>query len=110
MKIGDWMVSIDLKYAYFSVPMHGPHRKLLRFRWGKVIFEFQCLPFGLSSALRVFTKMLKPVLAALRRQGIRCIGYTDNLLILAKSRAVLVEIVQETLSLLRLLGPRKRIF
>ena len=26
-------------------------------------FQFQCLPFGLSSALRIFTELMKPVMA-----------------------------------------------
>ena len=30
---GDFMVSIDLKDAYFSVPIFQPHRKYLRFLW-----------------------------------------------------------------------------
>ena len=30
---GDYMVSLDLKDAYFSVPIHPLDRKLLRFFW-----------------------------------------------------------------------------
>ena len=37
------------------------------------MWEFQCLPFGLTSAPRVFTKLMKPVMAVLRKQGIRCV-------------------------------------
>ena len=29
----DWMVSIDLKDAYLSVPVAPVHRKYLRFKW-----------------------------------------------------------------------------
>ena len=36
---GDFMVSIDLKGAYFSVPIFQPHRKYLRFN----SLEFQAL-------------------------------------------------------------------
>jgi hypothetical protein len=36
------------------------------------------LPFGLSSAPRVFTKILKPVYAWLRHQGVRCSFYIDD--------------------------------
>ena len=35
---GDFMVSIDLKDAYFSVPISQPHRKILTFS-----LEFQAL-------------------------------------------------------------------
>ena len=49
-------------------------------------YRFQCLPFGLSSAPRVFTKTLKSALALLREMGVQLIAYIDNILILAESR------------------------
>ena len=60
---GDYMVFLDLKDAYFSVPVHPLDRKLLRFFWKGQRFEFTCLPFGCSLAPRVFTKILKPFAA-----------------------------------------------
>jgi hypothetical protein len=50
---GDYMVSLDLKDAYFSVPIFQPHRKYLRFLWQSLLFEFTCLPFGYILAPRV---------------------------------------------------------
>jgi len=70
---GDWMCSLDLKDAYLAVPIAKEHRKYLRFLWSGRIFEFTCLPFGLCSAPRVFTKLLRPVMAYLRSQGLRTI-------------------------------------
>lgn len=58
-----WLASIDLKDAYFSVPIHKKHKKFIRFKYKNQLFECQCLPFGLCSALYVFTKSLKPVIA-----------------------------------------------
>ena len=69
LREADWMASIDLKDAYLSIAIWEEHRKYLRFLWENTMYEFQCLPFGLSSAPRVFTKLLKPVLARLRHQG-----------------------------------------
>ena len=57
---GDFMVSIDLNDAYFSVPVFQPHRKYSRFLWNFKRYEFTCLPFGYSLAPRVFTKIFKP--------------------------------------------------
>ena len=65
----DWMTTLDLKDAYFSVPVAQRDRKFLCFQWQQKLFEFQCLPFGLSSAPRVFTKLLKPILAWMRQEG-----------------------------------------
>ena len=52
---GDYMVSLDLKDPYFSVPIFRPHCKYLRFIWRDQRYEFTCLPFGYSLAPRVFT-------------------------------------------------------
>ncbi|CAB4001220.1 Hypothetical predicted protein, partial [Paramuricea clavata] len=82
---GDFMMKLDLQDAYFSVPMHNSHKKYLRFVFQRITYEFQCLPFGLSSAPRTFTKLLKPVIVLLRTQGIRIVIYLDDMLILDQS-------------------------
>ena len=100
------MVSIDLKDAYLSVPIKEGGRKYLRFAWEERVYEFQCLPFGLSSAPRVFTKLLKPVMALLRQRGLRSMIFLDDMLLMAESRQDLERQSQEVLALLRLLGFR----
>ena len=102
----DWMVSIDMKDAYLSVPIEEGGRKYLRFAWEERVYEFQCLPFGLSSAPRVFTKLLKPVMALLRQRGLRSMIFLDDMLLMAESRQDLERQSQEVLALLRLLGFR----
>lgn len=79
----DFLTSIDLKDAYFSVAIHPDFQGYLSFFWGGHYFAFQCLPFGLSSAPMVSTKVMKPVAAAIRSKGIRILIYLDDILILA---------------------------
>ena len=62
------------------------HQRYLRFTWLGTTYEFQCLPFGLYSVSRVFTKLLKPVLAWLSQQGTCVIMYLDDILLMAQSR------------------------
>jgi hypothetical protein len=50
------------------------------------VYEFTCLPFGLSSAPWGFTKILKPVVAFLRKNGIKLIFYFDDILIISSSK------------------------
>ena len=83
---GDWMISIDLKDAYLSVSVAQHYRHLLRFMWEGQLFQFQCLPFGLSTAPRVFTKVMKPVMSLLRQHGIRVIIFIDDTLVMAQKQ------------------------
>ena len=63
-----YMASIDLKDGYYSVPIAIEHRTFLRFYWQGTLFQYTCMPNGLSSAPRYFTKLLKPVYSTLRQQ------------------------------------------
>ena len=79
MKQGFFMSSIDLKDAYYSVPIAPSYRKFLKFVWRDRFFQFTALPMGLTSSPRIFTKILKPVFATLRTQfGNSCLGYIDD--------------------------------
>lgn len=83
----DWfMCTIDLKDAYYLIPIHQSSRKYLRFEFKNDLYEFCCLPFGLSSAPYVFTKIMKPIVSFLHKQGICCSIYLDDLIVLSKSR------------------------
>lgn len=53
---GVWMTTLDLKDAYFYITIIPSHRKYLRFTVGDNHYQFKSLPFGISSAPRVFTK------------------------------------------------------
>lgn len=64
---GDWMIKIDLRDAYFALPIHQSHRQFLRFQHRGVTYQFNCLPFELSSAPRVFMKISRPITAWLRQ-------------------------------------------
>ncbi|CAM4570104.1 unnamed protein product [Leuciscus chuanchicus] len=88
---GDWFVSIDLKDAYFQIQIASRHRRYLRFAFEGQAYQYTVLPFGLSLAPRTFTKCMDAALAPLRMRGMRVLNYLDDWLILAQSRAVLIE-------------------
>ena len=64
-----FMASIDLKDAYYSVPIAASYRKYLKFSWKGSLYQFTCLPKGLSCGPRKFTKLLKPALSDLHFKG-----------------------------------------
>ncbi len=64
-----FMASVDLKDAYYSVPIATEHQKYLKFEWNGKLYKFICFPNGLAFCPRKFTKLLKPVNLCLRQQG-----------------------------------------
>ena len=101
---GDWLVKLDLKDAYLTVPMHRGHWKFLRFRWQNQTWQFRVLPFGLSSAPYTFTKLMRPVVTLLRSLGIRVILYLDDMLIMAETPDKVRKHLATALELLVCLG------
>jgi hypothetical protein len=85
----DWMGKLDLSDAYLTVPIHHKDRKYLKFHWRGQSYQFKSLPFGLATAPRTFTKVLRPVVSHLRSMGIRLIIYLDDILILSQSAETL---------------------
>ena len=101
----DWMVKLDLKDAYLQIPIHPDHQHLLTFQWEDKSCMLKCLPFGLSSAPRMFTKLLKPMVGFLRQ--IECcllIIYLDDILIMHQNREQLQQLIQLTCQLFENLG------
>ena len=47
---GEWVTSLDFSDAYFHIPVHTGSRKYLRFHFQNLSYQFQSLPFGLSTA------------------------------------------------------------
>lgn len=99
-----WLASLDLEDAYFLVSIHKSHRKYLRFNWRGIIYEFAALPFGLSIAPYIFTKIVRPVVAHLRERGFQSIVYLDDLLLIGLTRGRCEKNVFETIKLLTSLG------
>lgn len=99
-----FMAKIDLRDAYYIIPMAETDKKFLRFLFNDKLFEFNCLLFGLTSAPYVFTKIMRPVVAFLRSSGYLSVIYLDDILLFGKSYEHCLDNVNKTCSLLRELG------
>ena len=104
IKKDDWMLSLDLKDAYFQVPIHPQSRKFLRVVWRGIVYQFRVLCFGLCTAPQVFTRVMAPVASILHSRGIRMLRYLDDWLILSSSEAGAVWAREEALHLCQQLG------
>ena len=80
------------------------HRKYLRFEHDGHLYEFVCLPNRLSSAPRIFTKLLKPALARLREDGVLLVIYIDDIILLAEDPQTLITYIHNATTLLKSLG------
>jgi hypothetical protein len=82
LRKGGFMFKFDLKSGYHHVDIHPSHRKFLGFSWflnGKVsYFRFACLPFGLSSAPYIFTKVVRPLVKKWRSEGKAIVVFLDD--------------------------------
>ena len=75
---GCYMAKIDIKDAFYSIPILPEHQKYLKFFFRGKLYQFTCLPNGLSSGPRKFTKLLKPPFSFLRKLLIAIAAYIDD--------------------------------
>jgi len=78
---GAWIITLDLKSAYWHVPIHPKFQPLLGFRIEDQSFQFIAMPFGLNIAPRIFTKLCSVIIKELRLKGIKIFAYLDNCII-----------------------------
>ena len=74
------MFTVDLESAYHHVDMHPDSVPYLGFAWRGQHYVFTSLPFGLTTACWVFTKLMRELVGHWRAQGLRLVHYLDDLL------------------------------
>ncbi len=76
----------------------------LRFRFRSILYEFNCLPFILSCAPRLFTKVIRPVCNHLRSHKNLPVVFLDDFRLLGSSISRCEENVNCTVAFLTRLG------
>lgn len=99
-----YMATIDIKDSYHFIKIHPESRKYLRFEWDNKLYEYNVLPFGLSTAPYVFTKVTKPIVKLLRSGGYMSTIYLDDLNLIGNSYQECAQNVIITKKLLCSLG------
>ena len=91
----EYMFKFDLKSGYHHVDIHCEHQKYLGFRWDTrgcpKFYVFTVLPFGLSTACYVFTKLLRPMIRHWRGRGLKAIIYLDDGIVAVKGKDMALE-------------------
>ena len=99
-----YMASIDLKHAYYSLPIDKEYRKYLKFYWKNKLYCYNVLPNGLSCGPRCFTKLLKPVFANLRLKGHMSSSFIDDVYLQGNTYEECTQNVEETRKIFEELG------
>ena len=104
MRPGCYFGSIDFTQAYFSIPIARSDRKYFMFMWNGMLFRFNALPQGLSSAPRTFTKLMKAPFSTLREKGFTVLGYIDDSIFIEDESHEINEALETALKLFDGLG------
>ena len=83
LKSNYFMTKLDMRDAYYSIPIDKQSRCYLQFISEGKFYQFKVLVFGLSTAPRIFTKVMKPIVAFIWAKGILIIIYLDHILLAA---------------------------
>ena len=104
LNVNDYLASIDLSDAFFSIPLHQSSKKYVCFQLENTRYCFNVLPFGLTSSPRIFSKVLKVAITFLRSKGIKMSFYLDDIIIVSSSPSLLQQHVAFTVKFLSNLG------
>ena len=104
MKPNMYLASVDIKDAFYTVPIYEPHRKHLKFMWLNKAYQFIVIPNGYVDVMSVFNKALKPPFCWLREQGFASAVYVDDTLLAGETYQECCYNIYATMSLLHNLG------
>ena len=104
---GCFMVSLDLKDAYYVFPINPDYTKYLKFSWKGKLYRFLVC---LSSRPRKFTKLMKPPIATLRINGCIVAIYTHDLINVGATFQEIADNVMASVELLDSRSSRPEVF
>jgi hypothetical protein len=105
LRRGDYAVTLDMTKAYHHVPVNPNLRSYLAFTFHGKYFRYLGTPFGVSTAPRVFSRIMHHCAALVRvKWNIRCIQYLDDWMLLSADAKRLEEVTPEIIQFLRRVG------
>ena len=99
-----YMVALDIKDAYYSIPVEESFQKYPKFVWKGILYQFCVLPNELSPCPRCFTKLLKTPLAELRELKHDISAYIDDMCLQGNTKTKCASNIVATIKKLRSLG------
>ena len=101
-----WGGTLDLSSAYHHIEIHPDSTPFLGFEWGGVFYRFVVLPFGISTAPWLFTKVMGHCGRFLRSPGLGLdlLIYLDDLIFAAPTARDALRTAQTMIHVLRRFG------
>jgi ribonuclease HI len=100
-----WTVSVDITKAYSHVSVSPEMQPYLTFQYDTNYYQYRAMPFGVSSAPRIFTRIMKQTIKAVReRWQVAAVQYLDDLLFIHSDREWLQSHIGSIVSFLQSLG------
>ena len=100
---GFYMAFIDLKEAFYSVPVYKNHQAHLTF-FVEEYLKFVCMPNGYAPAMQIFTKISKISFSTLREKGFLSVGCVHDSYLQGDDYEDCFSNVLNTIEILRSLG------
>ena len=85
LEVGMFGAKLDIKHAYFHLPVHPSLKVFLNILVGQDVYQFQGAPFGMHCIPFLWTKLMQVFVKRWRSKGILCFVYLDDILILGKT-------------------------
>jgi hypothetical protein len=86
LKKGWFCAKLDLKDAYFHLPVQKSFQKYLRMQVGKTQWEFLGAPFGLNTLPKLFMAVMKPLQKVWRSRGFMVFVYLDDIIVFGSTK------------------------
>ena len=103
LREGDYMTKIDIKSAFYHIPLHPKVRKYFQFRFQGRVYQWRFLPMGWNGSPMWFARFTRAMAKRLRAEGIRVI-YVDDLWLTAESYEKALKNTQFAVDLMNRLG------
>ena len=86
---GAGLLKVDIHNAYWVLPVHPDGRWLLGMHWEGMLYVDTKLPFGLRSALKIFTGLANAVEWIVKLEGVDSVlHYLDDYLVVGRPKSV----------------------
>ena len=99
-----YMASIDLKDAFYPIPIHPEHHKYLKFVVLSKIDQYTCMPNDYEPAMRIFTKSSKVPFSHLRSARFVSVLFVDDSYLQSNNYKAFLRNIENTIELLQNLG------